>query len=123
VTPKSGDFEKLSQIVETRERDALNITSEYKFNETLGWGHVMAPPNDGYKLRNGKTDFLWNFLFAYSDQGLRKCGSVNCSERSFESRNARALCLTNTLTRFFCAFILTSISLGQICQKNREFHL
>ena len=90
VTPKSGDFEELSQIVETRERDALNITSKYKFNETIGWGHVMAPPNDGYKLRNGKTGFLWNFLFAYSDQGLCKCGSVNCSGRSVcpESRNA-----------------------------------
>lgn len=64
LKPRLGDFEKIHTIVNWRELRGSH------FDEKIGWGHVITPP-DKWTSRNTEGT-LWNFHFAFSDQGLCK---------------------------------------------------
>ena len=75
LAPKEGDLDQVHSIIEQREKEAA--TSTIKFDEVVGWGHIIEPPDEwvGRKER-GRN---WTFHFAFSDQGL--CKSLNdCRE-------------------------------------------
>ena len=63
LKPNQKDFQQISQIIERREMEG------YDFNTTIGWGHIITPPDhwDCLKEQN-KTE--WSFYGAFTDQGL-----------------------------------------------------
>jgi hypothetical protein len=68
LTPGEGEYERLTDIVHTREKEATKLKGR-KFDEIKGWGHVIDA-NDEWESRRGKGGTKWNFHFAFSDQGL-----------------------------------------------------
>ena len=63
LKPNKEDFQHISQIIERREMEG------YDFNTTIGWGHVITPPDQWESFsENNKTD--WTFYGAFTDQGL-----------------------------------------------------
>lgn len=63
LSPNEGDYESISKIIEKREREG------YHFNATIGWGHIMQPPDEWESL-SGKQGSMWTFYGAFTDQGL-----------------------------------------------------
>jgi len=63
LKPNEEDYQLVLKIIEKREREG------YHFNETIGWGHQMIPP-DGWESLNGHQGSKWDFYGAFTDQGL-----------------------------------------------------
>jgi hypothetical protein len=59
LSPKDGDYGEISAIIEKREREG------YHFNETIGWGHEMIPP-DGWESLSGPKGTKWDFYGAFT---------------------------------------------------------
>lgn len=59
LKPSDKDYDLISTIVEKREREG------YHFNETIGWGHVMKPPDEWESLLGPKGS-LWNFYGSFT---------------------------------------------------------
>ena len=71
LAPHPGDLHLVHQIIARREKEAAESTTNNKFDEVKGWGHVIEPPDEWISRKNRGT--LWTFHFAFSDQGLCKC--------------------------------------------------
>jgi hypothetical protein len=70
LTPGEGEFERVTEIIRTRQENALNATGG-KFDVVNGWGHVIQPPDQWVSRKERGTN--WTFHFAFSDQGLCTC--------------------------------------------------
>ena len=68
LAPGEGEYDRINQIIDTRQKKASAIVKGVKFNETDGWGHVIEAP-DQWVARK-QTGRNWDFHFAFSDQGL-----------------------------------------------------
>lgn len=69
LRPKAGEYQKVKDIIE--ERDARIMASPSKvFDEVVGWGHVIKPPDYWRTRYNRKSGTFWNFTTAYGNQGL-----------------------------------------------------
>ncbi len=62
LKPDEQDYNKLMSIVKETEK------SGYDFNETLGFGHVITPP-DFWESYSGEKGTKWDWHGAYTDQG------------------------------------------------------
>lgn len=63
MSPEVGVYDKIVKIIERREREG------YHFNETIGWGHQMIPP-DGWESLKKFEGSNWDFYGSFTDQGL-----------------------------------------------------
>jgi hypothetical protein len=70
VAPVPGDLERIHEIIKRRALEAKDLKGR-KFDEVKGWGHVITPDDKWVARKEQGT--LWNFHFAFSDQGLCKC--------------------------------------------------
>jgi hypothetical protein len=68
VTPGEGEYERVVQIIHEREQKAARNVIGRKFDPVSGWGHEIVAP-DYWRSRTEKGR-LWDFHFAFSDQGL-----------------------------------------------------
>jgi len=69
ITPVQGEYEHVQEIIHAREEKAAAIPDgEHKFDEEWGFGHKIVAPD--YWRSRRETGTLWNFHFAFSDQGL-----------------------------------------------------
>jgi hypothetical protein len=71
LAPKAGEYEAITEIINKRQDKAKDIVKGIKFDKVEGWGHKIEAP-DQWESRKGKGNH-WDFHFAFSDQGLRKC--------------------------------------------------
>jgi alpha-N-acetylglucosamine transferase len=62
LKPNKEDYIELVKIIDRREEMG------YHFNETIGWGHVITPPDYWESFKKNGTK--WNFYGAFTDQGL-----------------------------------------------------
>ncbi len=62
LKPNEEDYDVITRIIERREMQG------YDFNETIGWGHVMTPPDQWESLNENGTK--WDFYGSFTDQGL-----------------------------------------------------
>ena len=78
LQPGEGRWEELQEIVRQQEQNHSNNpnqpnnntnSSNYSWDPVQGWGHAMVPPHDVWKSRQD-SGHLWDFHFAFSDQGL-----------------------------------------------------
>jgi alpha-N-acetylglucosamine transferase len=60
LSPKEGDYIELTKIIHEREKYG------YNFNETIGWGHVITPPDYWESAKDQGT--TWTFYGAFTDQ-------------------------------------------------------
>jgi hypothetical protein len=70
LAPKVGEYEQITDIIHKRQEKAKAIKKGVKFDAIEGWGHKIEAP-DQWESRRDKGN-LWDFHFAFSDQGLRK---------------------------------------------------
>jgi len=63
LKPDEQDYERLMEIVKESEKRG------YDFNETLGFGHIITPP-DFWETYKGEKGTKWDWHGAYTDQGL-----------------------------------------------------
>lgn len=59
MSPKVGDYEAIQELVERRNKEG------YHFNETVGWGHQMVPP-DGWESLEKFEGSKWDFYGAFT---------------------------------------------------------
>lgn len=65
VTPQTGEFERIINVIQ-RQRTVMGT-----WNDTLGWGHVLQPPYDGWRaFDKPNLHFQWSFYASHADQGL-----------------------------------------------------
>jgi lipopolysaccharide biosynthesis glycosyltransferase len=64
LKPDKEDFLEITKIIERRESEG------YEFNETIGWGHVITPPDYWESLKLDINQTSWTFYGAFTDQGL-----------------------------------------------------
>jgi len=71
LAPHPGAWERVQAIVRRREEGAYHTLKQqqHKFDERLGWGHVI-PTHDPWKARRDPGSDRWNFRYAFADQGL-----------------------------------------------------
>lgn len=63
LKPDKEDYKEVLALIDKTQ------SSGYHFNETLGWGHVITPP-DAWVPYKGENGTEWNWHGAFSDQGL-----------------------------------------------------
>ena len=68
LAPGEGEYDRINQIIHTRQKKASVIVNAVKFNQTEGWGHVIEAPDQWIARRSSGRN--WDFHFAFSDQGL-----------------------------------------------------
>ena len=75
LTPNKEDYKEVQKIIERREKEG------YDFNETIGFGHRITPPDHwepltSYvkqlhdKVENDDGQIKWDFYGSFTDQGL-----------------------------------------------------
>lgn len=89
LAPKEGEYEKITDIIHTRQEKAKQIKKGVKFDEVEGWGHKIEAPDQWVSRRSKGTH--WDFHFAFSDQGL-------CKSRYVRHCNAEYLTTTTIVT-------------------------
>jgi len=62
LKPDKEDYQEIKKLIAKRENEG------YHFNETIGWGHVITPPDYWQALT--KKGNAWTFYGAFTDQGL-----------------------------------------------------
>jgi hypothetical protein len=62
MKPNKEDYIEITKIIRAGEEMG------HDFNETLGWGHVITPPDYWESLKENGTK--WNFYGAFTVQGL-----------------------------------------------------
>jgi hypothetical protein len=70
ITPNATQAEAIMKKLDTyAEPKVLTpIENGGSWNETLGWGHIITPPDMWISTKYNGSD--WNFLFAHMDQGF-----------------------------------------------------
>ena len=59
LSPKEGDYEEIQALIQKRNKEG------YHFNETIGWGHQMIPP-DGWESLDGFKGSKWDFYGSFT---------------------------------------------------------
>ena len=70
LEPKQGDWDRIQRIMTDQEKDSI-VHSDGYFDKVRGWGHVIDNTTDKWVARK-ENGTLWDFNFAFSDQGLCK---------------------------------------------------
>jgi lipopolysaccharide biosynthesis glycosyltransferase len=70
VRPGVGEYERILRIIEARDTHILRNSPNLTFDEVVGWGHVIQPPDYWRTRYNRKRGTFWNFTTAYGNQGL-----------------------------------------------------
>lgn len=59
LSPKEGEYEEITALIQKRNKEG------YHFNETIGWGHQMIPP-DGWEALDGFHGSKWDFYGSFT---------------------------------------------------------
>lgn len=69
LTPGSGKFEQLQNIIRRREEEALTMEPPY-WDPVVGWGQPFNATNDFWRSPKQEKGLLWDWWSAFADQGL-----------------------------------------------------
>jgi alpha-N-acetylglucosamine transferase len=69
LRPGKDEYKHLMEIVDENERHVL-ATENMTFDQTLGWGHEIQPPDRWRAPYDRSTGTSWDFPAAYANQGL-----------------------------------------------------
>lgn len=68
LRPGVGEYQLLQREIDRQTTELWS--NQFTWNETVGWGHVITPPDHWRSRYDVKHDTKWNFPLAYTDQGL-----------------------------------------------------
>ena len=70
LTPHKNDYEEIQEIIRSTETRALALPPPEHWDEVLGWGHKIIPPDRWRSQKQKYSGTNWTWHGAFADQGL-----------------------------------------------------
>lgn len=70
LTPHKNDYKEIQEIIHSTETRALALPPPDYWDEVLGWGHKIIPPDRWRSQRQKYSGTNWTWHGVFADQGL-----------------------------------------------------
>ncbi len=70
LRPGIGEYQQLLHIIEARDSSILESSANFSFDQDIGWGHIIRPPDRWRSRYDRMTGTRWDFSASFCDQGL-----------------------------------------------------